>query len=67
MRPLSKPRLTRQFAQATGDTPKVTPRRRVLGALKHFKPLDYLQRLKTYCKGPLPFTGAKLLKEGKKR
>ena len=30
-------------------------------------PVDIMARLKTYCSGPLPFTGAEILKKGKKR
>jgi len=71
MRALSTRRFTRNFAKVNGEPLTVTQRGKVVGvwmtAPKHPEPLDYLKRLKTYCKAPLPFTGAKLLKEGKKR
>jgi hypothetical protein len=71
MRALSTGRFTREFSKLRRERLMATDRGRVVGswtpADRKPKPLDYLERVKGYCSGPLPFTGTELLKEGKKR
>jgi hypothetical protein len=71
MRALSTWQFTRDFAKVRREPLTVTDRGQVLGVWTPHsnrpKPLDYFQRLKSYCKAPLPFTGAQLLRGGKKR
>jgi hypothetical protein len=71
MRALSTRKFTRDFSKVRSEPLTVTDRGEVVGvwtpAPKQLKPVDFLKRLKGYCKAPLPFTGADLLREGKKR
>ncbi len=71
MRTLSTRRFTREFWKLRGEELAVTDRGRVVGtwtpASEKPQPIDYLKRVKSYCSAPLPFTGAELLRRGKKR
>ncbi len=71
MRTLTTRRFTRQFGKVRHEPLTITDRGRVVGtwtpAEKEIEPLDVMRRLKSYCSGPLPFTGAQLIKEGRKR
>lgn len=71
MRSLSTRRFTRDFSKVRREALTVTDRGQIVGVWtprpKAPQPVDYLKRVKSYCKSPLPFTGAQLLREGKKR
>jgi hypothetical protein len=62
---------TREFTKYHHDACLVTSRGRVIGSWEPLpdspKPIKVLERVKKYCKAPLPFTGAQVLKETKKR
>lgn len=71
MRTLTTRRFTRQFGKVRHEALTITDRGQVVGtwtpADQQPEPLDVMKRLKGYCSSPLPFTGADLIKEGRKR
>jgi hypothetical protein len=62
---------TKRFSTLSHERLRVRSRKRIVGtwtpAEKTPPPLDVMKRLKQTFKRPLPFTGAALLKAGKRR
>lgn len=71
MKTVSVREFTTRFATLSHETLQVQKRRRVVGtwtpAPKNPPPLDVMKRLQQTCERPLPFTGAELIREGRKR
>ncbi len=71
MKTVSVRDFTSQFASLSQQPLRVQKRRKLLGtwtpAPKAPPPLDVMKRLKQSCERPLPFTGAEVVKEGRKR
>lgn len=71
MKTLTSRRFTRQFPKVSHEPLTITSRGRVVGTWtpseKAPPPLDMMKRLKSYCSAPLPFTGAELIREGRRR
>jgi len=61
----------RQFGARHHEPSLLTSKGRVIGAWqpvdKKLDQVNFAERVKEYCAKPLPFTLAKLLKEGKRR
>ena len=71
MQAVSTRRFLRDFSRVRRNELTITDRGQVLGtwtpAAGKPRTVDYAKRVREYCSAPLPFTGAQLLKEGKKR
>lgn len=71
MKTVSVRDFTSQFATLSHQPLQVHKRRKLVGtwipAPQAPPSLDVMKRLKQTCERPLPFTGAELIKEGRKR
>jgi hypothetical protein len=71
MKTLTIRRFTREFPKVLHEPLTVTRRGQMVGtwtpAQKKAPAIDLMKRLKSYCSGPLPFTGAELIREGRRR
>jgi hypothetical protein len=61
----------RQFGRRHHEPSLVTSKGRLIGAWqpvnKKLDQVNFAERVKEYCSAPLPFTFAKLVKEGRRR
>ena len=71
MKTVSVREFTAHFARLSHEALQVQKRRKVVGTWmptpKAPTRLDVMKRLKQTCERPLPFTGAELIKESRKR
>lgn len=71
MKTLTTRRFTREFPKVRHEPLTITDRGQVVGVWmpsdKKPASIDMMKRLKSYCSGPMPFTFAELIKEGRKR